>query len=331
MNRPPQDLARLFAAVRAMEISPECVDRTERAIMCQLVDAPLRSSRPGRGVRIGWALALLATGVALWIVRSPDVPFPAPAHEQGSASPYSYVTFEKEGLGVFRMTSDRYAFEERDDERLLSLHEGALEAQVAPQSSARPLVILAPPLRVTVLGTDLTIHMTSEGTHVILTEGAIRVDSSWGTATLISGESIDSSDPRLAAAASLSREPAATDVAPAVSDSPPGATVAGGLAEQRALFERGLARMLAGHEAEAERIFARLIARYPTSVYAPEAAAHRVYLLRELGRQTEFEQAAVEYGRRYPKKHLREPPEHPSTPSTTLEEHHPSTQQGAER
>lgn len=185
----------------------------------------------------------------------------------------------------------------------VDLTEGKLCAEIAHRDLPRegPFLIVAPQVRVTVLGTHFCVETLAGRTMVSVTEGRVRVENAQGAVALVgAGEAVQSDE----LSTELSAEPstaAATARCPAQGplqareDCAAQLSAGSGLSAQNALFALALLARDEGHDGPAAASYFRsFLGRFPQAPLAPEAS---IGLLRELRAQSRDGEALGEADR----------------------------------
>jgi predicted negative regulator of RcsB-dependent stress response len=177
----------------------------------------LHAPRSNTSSSLGWGIRLVAA-VALLVVfsrgadpelRVRQVQGPAWAGteriERGQAlsrplalhtGAEGMVELESQAGDTFRLAEDGQLQTASPDSWLLAA--GTVTVRARPRGPERPLVIRIGPWTVTVLGTRFRVErLAVDVVRVHVEEGRVRVDGPSGSATLNSGESFDSSSPKL--------------------------------------------------------------------------------------------------------------------------------------
>jgi ferric-dicitrate binding protein FerR (iron transport regulator) len=218
-----------------------------------------------------------------------------------------------------------FTLQSQDALQRFALAQGGLDAKVAKLAPGERFVIDTPDAQVEVRGTEfhLEVMPTARGcrdgnrTRLEVTEGVVEVRASALLSRVVAGErwpsdceppASDASpasgganrdagafgSPRSSAGASdLSKPPAPLR---AVKAQPPPRSL---IAEQNALFERGVQAQRQGDAEQALARYAELVARYPSSPLSENAAVARIRLL-VISDATRARAEAASYLERYP-------------------------------
>jgi hypothetical protein len=203
--------------------------------------------------------------------------------------------------------------------QIFSLTSGSLRAHVAKLGPGERFVVRTPDAEVEVRGTVFTVSLVppdpacGEGTmtRVVVDEGVVAVRRRGEEARVAKGERWPSGCDSPTATATATAIAASTSSKtwgataskqvkkqPAASASEP-PSPSSSLAEQNALFAEGLAYKNGGQPTVAIGIFEQLMAKYPGSPLAENAAVERMRLLASVDR-ARAAAAAAQYLKRYP-------------------------------
>jgi len=185
----------------------------------------------------------------------------------------------------------------------LRLDSGSIELHVARQAPDERFVVRTPDAEVEVRGTRFRVSIVPAAascgggtvTRVAVFEGVVVVRHAGSEARVAAGEQW----PESCAVASQAVAASAAATPPPVAHTAPAASSGSTLSEQNDLFAQAMAAKRRGDEAAALSGFDRLLARYPRSPLAENAAVERMRLLRGSD-PVRAAQAARAYLARYP-------------------------------
>jgi hypothetical protein len=220
-------MSRLADKVRVEPLTPDRLDRVERAVL----SAYRATEPPPVRARWGWmrlavpAAAVCAVALMVWLGvrgRGAGEVAVAPTRVVTPAGDSSRIDL---GDAVITVGSDtELAIERRGGGIHVVLDRGTVDCEVEPRGERPPFVVHAAEVDVTVVGTLFQVARDGDDVRVEVTRGKVRVDAAGGTRLVAAGQAWHRGEVKLAAADEPAPEPAVDQprVATAGPDDEPG-------------------------------------------------------------------------------------------------------------